>query len=282
MNDALTLRSSAEEFSTSVPDLLIAAQRLAQSVDFGGHGRKRAGMGDDFWQYRPITDGDQRNLIDWRRSARGDVEFLREREWQISAAAQFWVDNSSSMKFASGTNRTKLERARVLALATMIAMTRAGERVSVMDGSGRIGRSQAHIGEMAHSLLSNGSEPIGMANATVAIFSDFLTNFEATEQIARRIANNGDRGVLIQILDPAEVEFPFKGRIRFIEDGASWFETRKADDLQSAYLRRLAELHERLRTLSKEIGWDFLSHQTDHSPQMSLLQLSQVIGGIRS
>ena len=51
------------------------------------------GLGDDFWQYRPAQAGDSRRMIDHRRSAMGDVQFVREREWQIAQSVMLWVDH---------------------------------------------------------------------------------------------------------------------------------------------------------------------------------------------
>ena len=78
------LRHQSEVAASHLPPLLVEAQHLAGSVLLGEHGRRRAGMGDDFWQYRPVQLGDSRRMIDHRRSAKGDQQFVREREWQIA------------------------------------------------------------------------------------------------------------------------------------------------------------------------------------------------------
>ena len=46
------LRAQAEALGATLPPLLAQAEHLAATVALGEHGRKRAGMGDDFWQYR--------------------------------------------------------------------------------------------------------------------------------------------------------------------------------------------------------------------------------------
>ena len=64
------LRREAEASAAAFPALLADARQLASTVILGAHGRRRAGMGDEFWQYRPATATDARRTIDWRRSAR--------------------------------------------------------------------------------------------------------------------------------------------------------------------------------------------------------------------
>ena len=75
MSDPLTLRADAETLAAPFPRLLAAAEQLASTVLLGDHGRRRAGTGDDFWQYRPAQVGDAARMIDWRRSAMADTEF---------------------------------------------------------------------------------------------------------------------------------------------------------------------------------------------------------------
>ena len=95
------LRHQSEVAASHLPPLLLEAQHLAGSVLLGEHGRRRAGMGDDFWQYRPVQLGDSRRMIDHRRSAKGDQQFVREREWQIAQTVHLWVDQGASMRYAS-------------------------------------------------------------------------------------------------------------------------------------------------------------------------------------
>ena len=55
----------AESVSRSLPALLLDAERIANTVALGAHGRRRSGMGETFWQYRRFRDGDAPTAIDW-------------------------------------------------------------------------------------------------------------------------------------------------------------------------------------------------------------------------
>ncbi len=46
------LRQRAEALAATLPPLLVAAERVAATVAQGVHGRRRAGMGESFWQFR--------------------------------------------------------------------------------------------------------------------------------------------------------------------------------------------------------------------------------------
>src|SRR5215212_1459197 len=102
----------ARSLADSMPRLVLEARRIAASVIHGLHGRKRAGSGENFWQYRRFVWGEEARRVDWRRSARDDHLYVREREWEAAHTMWIWPDRSPSMAFSSSTQReTKLERA---------------------------------------------------------------------------------------------------------------------------------------------------------------------------
>jgi hypothetical protein len=90
------LRARAEALGQTLPPLLAEAEMLASTVMLGEHGRRRAGLGDEFWQYRPAHQGDSARMIDWRRSARSDTHFVQEREWQAAQSVTIWIDPAKS------------------------------------------------------------------------------------------------------------------------------------------------------------------------------------------
>jgi uncharacterized protein (DUF58 family) len=60
----------AAELASRLPDIVIRAREVAATVVHGAHGRRRAGTGENFWQFRPFGAGEAAHRIDWRRSAR--------------------------------------------------------------------------------------------------------------------------------------------------------------------------------------------------------------------
>ncbi len=156
-----SLRARSEAEAARLPALLALARHLAGSVLLGQHGRRRAGLGDDFWQYRPVQEGDQRRQIDWRRSARSDTEFVREREWQIAQTVMMWVDGAASMRFSSDKNLPqKADRAQLLALAAAILLDRGGERVGLTGHALPPRRGAAQIARLAGMLAGAEARPI--------------------------------------------------------------------------------------------------------------------------
>ncbi|MCH2096402.1 MAG: DUF58 domain-containing protein, partial [Rhodobacteraceae bacterium] len=254
----------------------------------GDHGRRRSGLGDDFWQYRPLQPGDSLRQIDWRRSAKGDDQFIREREWQIAQSVLLWVDRAASMRFASSkTLPTKADRARVLSLAIAILLIRGGERVGLTGWSLPPRRGDVQILRLADAICADQSEDYAppdarglLPHAQALFVSDFLGDIGPIEAALTKAADRGVRGVLVQVLDPSEEEFPFTGRTIFESVGGSLaHETLKAGDLRNRYLDKLAHRKDHLDRLCRVSGWQFSTHHTGNSAQTALLWIYRALEG---
>lgn len=269
------LHGAAQTLADPWPACLAAAEHLANTVIWGDHGRRRAGQGDDFWQYRPAQPGDPARSIDWRRSARADQTFVQDKEWQISQAVQVWVEPGATMAFGSHPV-TKGDRARILTLALTLLLLRGGERVGVL-GAARPKSGRPQIEEvLAHLKDSAAADSVpvpayAMARAHLVLASDFFSRWGAVETLVSRAADAGALGTLLMVLDPEEVAFPFRGRTVFESpSGAARHETQQARDLQGRYLDRLAARQDQLAALARATGWRFRIHQTDHSAAIAL------------
>jgi uncharacterized protein (DUF58 family) len=276
------LRAEAAGLAGPLPPLLAGAEHLATTVILGEHGRRRAGLGDTFWQYRPAMPHDEARSIDWRRSARSDAAFVQDKEWQIAQSVILWVDQSAAMSFTSAPALPpKGHRARILALAAAILLVRGGERVGLTGLRLPPRRGNAQIERLADILSrSEGADygspdTDGMLPHSRAFFvSDFLGDMAPVEAALTRAADRGVRGALLQVLDPQEEAFPFDGRTIFESMGGTLVhETLKAADLRDRYLARLADRKARLAHLAAATGWQYHCHHTDTAPAAPLLWL---------
>ncbi len=288
MSPIAPLRAKAEAEAARFPALLARAEHLAGTVLLGEHGRRRSGMGDDFWQYRPVQAGDELRHIDWRRSAKSDGQFLRQREWQIAQSVTLWVDGAASMRFSSDNALPeKSDRARLLALAMAILLNRGGERVGLSGANLLPRRGEAQVERISLALLHDDEadygapETTGMLSHGRGVFlSDFLGEIGPVKDALTSAADRGVRGVLYQILDPAEESFPYRGRTIFESVGGSLaHETLKASELRDRYLARLAARKDELQALCIATGWQYGLHRTAESAQSALLWLYNAIDG---
>ncbi|MCU0816261.1 MAG: DUF58 domain-containing protein [Cypionkella sp.] len=288
---SLDLQSRAEALGAALPALLAEAEMLAATVMLGEHGRRRAGQGDEFWQYRAAAPGDSSRMIDWRRSARSDGHFVREREWQAAQSVTLWVDPARSMTFTGDKTRApKADRARLLALALAVLLLKGGERVGLAGEAAPPRPGRAQIVKLAALLAGEAEEAdygtptaTGMASHGRAVFlSDFMGDLAPVEAALTAAADRGVRGALIQVLDPAEEEFPFHGRTVFESMGGSLrHETQQAGDLRARYLARLAERKDTLAALARAVGWHMTTHHTGQPAQSALLWAYTALQGGR-
>lgn len=278
------IRHQAEEIASAFPPLLIEAERIAHTVAAGLHGRRRAGPGESFWQHRAYAFGDPVSTIDWRQSARvSDRLYVRQNEWDAAAAVWIWRDASRSLDYASMSDLpTKRRRADILAIALAALLAHAGERIGLIADEPRLfhGRNAAArffealgVDVYKDSASSPPPFPIG-AHARIVFISDFFTDIDAISAAAARAAALGSKGVLLQLVDPAEEAFPFKGRTEFENpEGAGSLIVGDAGALRETYQREFAAHRESLIGLCYRFQWTFIMHRTDAPAATALFSL---------
>ncbi len=297
-NNAPQVRHEAESAASHFSAMLLEAERMAQTLSAGLHGRRRAGPGETFWQHRPYGFGDSVSSIDWRQSARAaDRLYVRQNEWEAAAAAYLWRDPSHSLDYSSRKGaHTKRMRADILLIALTILMSQAGERIGLLSGgAGRESRrpfqgrsAPERILEALH--VDQFDDPAGAppvtatpAGARVVLVSDFFTAPEQVERSVSMLAASGAKGVLLQVIDPAEEEFPFDGRVEFLDlESADRITFGQTGTLAKAYKEKFAAHRSALESLAQKSGWTFLAHRTDRSPQTALLALFTALGDMRA
>ncbi|CAM5764909.1 DUF58 domain-containing protein [Bosea minatitlanensis] len=277
------------DLAARLPRLILEARRVSASVH-GIHGRRRAGPGETFWQYRPLVAGESAARIDWRRSARDGHLFVREREWEASHTVWLWIDRSASMGFASSlAQASKIDRALVAGFALAETLVEGGERVGHL-GLTRPLASRNIVELLAQAIVADrkGAEddlPPAAALPRLAdaiIVSDGLS---PSDSLARRIAamsSSGARGHVLLIADPIEETFPFTGQAELfdLEDGLT---LRVGDALSwgEEYRQRLAAHREAIREACRKAGWTLTLHRTDRPASEAVLRIASLVAASR-
>jgi uncharacterized protein (DUF58 family) len=286
-----SLRHRAEEEAAALPPLLVAAERIAATIAQGVHGRRRVGQGETFWQFRQYEPGDAAARIDWRESAKSQRLYVRETEWEAAQSVWLWRDASASMDYSSaaylagGDWPTKRERAELILVALASLLVRGGERLTLLGTgmtpmSGRVALSRMvdviERGDPQGALPTTGLpaiEPLPRA-AQLVLIGDFLVPLEETHRVVSGFAAAGVVGHMLQILDPAEEDLPFDGRVRFegVEERDELLVSR-VETIRDAYAGRFHEHRAGLQAMCQAVGWSFSAHRTDRPPYLALLAL---------
>ncbi len=263
-----------------IPDLLVEARKVASNVFAGWHGRRKRGIGEDFWQFRPYVPGENMAAIDWRRSARDDHVYVRDREWQAAHMVWLWVDESPSMLFKSQTARvSKQSRSLVVAFALAELLARSGERLGWLGVSRPITSRHAaeRLGEALIAMPPQTRFPAGTEvrnHSDVVLISDFLQPLDEIADRIRSMARNGARGHLVQVVDPAEEDFPYAGRVEFTDpETGERLTAGNAQALKSGYGALFSQHIEEVRALARSFSWSHTLHHTDKLASQALASL---------
>jgi uncharacterized protein (DUF58 family) len=272
--------SRARLRASLVPDLLVEARRVVNTVIGGWHGRRRRGIGENFWQFRPYVDGEAMARIDWRRSARDDHTYVRDLEWEAAHTVWLWSDPSPSMLYKSASAVVSKEsRALVLILALAELLSRSGERIAwpgLTDPFTARNGAERLAAQLVHAPTGRGNPDLSTIRrfSDVIIASDFLEPVEDIKAWLDVLARHGARAHLIEVADPAESEFPYAGRTEFTdpETGAK-LTAGRAELLRDDYRVLYAARRDELASWCRRLGWSYTVNHTDRLASEALVAI---------
>jgi len=220
---------------TADPDLLarigaleLAARHIVDGLLAGSHRSPQHGFSVEFAQHRDYVPGDDIRHIDWKVFGRTERFFLKQYELETDLALWLLVDASESMRYTSG-GRTKYECACLAAaalahlalkqsdsvgLATFDAQIRALLRPGSRPGHGRDllrilaegpGNGTSRIEPVLHAAAERFNR-----RGIVAIFSDLFDDPVEVLAGLRHLKFLRHDVIVFHVLDPAEIEFPFR------------------------------------------------------------------------
>lgn len=274
-------RKQSEDLASRYPALLSQARRISANVVHGIHGRRQAGMGESFWEFRHAGASDTAADIDWRRSGKSDELFVRETEWEAANTILFWRDGSVGMDWSSDPQLpTKRDRASVLLTALAIALLKGGERCMVPGISDRPGSGMAAIERISREIILETTDPAAIAqagrmrHARLILASDFLDGEATWHERFAHISATGLPVTLLHIADPQEEDFSYTRHTRFRAPGANErLDFGRPQMVRDVYRQRYAQNRQAITGIAQRNGWEVFSHRTDHAPADIFLAL---------
>lgn len=266
-------RVKAERLAQTLPPLILAAENLVNAFDMGVHGRRRAGTGEDFWQFKQYGPDDPTTSIDWRQSAKREHIYIRQKEQETAETVWIWRDTSQTMDYGSDSaEQSKLDRATLLSLALALSLSKSGEKFGLIGqaekastGPASFNRFVGRVSEIQSPSLIDLKFADQLSNkSTVVLISDFLVDPSEISQMVSHFVNLGCRGFLMHVADPVEADLPFDGRTRFLpmtegDDITLGRVEVVRDDYQSLFNAHRQELLE----IARKVSWDYSFHRTD-------------------
>ncbi|HSW45616.1 MAG TPA: DUF58 domain-containing protein [Phycisphaerae bacterium] len=289
------------------PDVIAKVARLDLRARFivegflsGLHGSPFQGFSVEFSEHRKYERGDDLRLIDWAVYARTDRFFVKKFDAETNLESYLLVDTSASMNYPAPADALRAGRLSKLDYAICLAAALGWLMIHQQDAVGlarfdsrvrmflpaRSKRSQLTriIGQLAAVQPSPDRADRGLPEALHAVadrvpkrslmivLSDFLADADATVRGLHHLRFRGHDVILFQVLDWAEVSFPFERPGTFMDPETGLRVTGEPDAVRAGYLRALRDWTDRLRREAAAVRADFAQVHTAMSFDRALMQ----------
>jgi uncharacterized protein (DUF58 family) len=283
--------------------LELKARGIVDGYLSGMHRSPHQGFSVEFAEHREYTPGDDLRYVDWKVYGKRDRHYLKRYEEETNFVCELLLDVSDSMRFRSDTvPLSKLEYGKcVVAALTYLILrqqdavglaTFAGDIESCARASGRAAQLKQVVQVLESIPDAAGSRPLtqtlshgetmetesGPPFATplhalaerlprrslVVVLSDFFCELEGLHSALQHFRHSRHDVILMQIVDPAEQEFPYDQPV-ILQD----LESRAAEmidprSLAATYRQEFEQFQYELRSLCGQLEFDYLCLRTDH------------------
>ena len=292
--------------------LRLRAKAIAAGNYAGMHRSRRRGPGIEFGGQRPYVPGDDLRFIDRRSLLRHDRLMIREFETETDRALWLVLDASRSMAFfGSGEEAkrqalgAKLAYAAVMAAALGRIATASHDPVGLRWlGDNALRDLPPAFGPLAYerlvavleqaradALLQHDGKRVerlvqGLANrakrgSVVVVFSDLLDLPERAQDAFAALGTRGRALVVVQVLDPVELELSFRGKVRLRAMEGQAEVVTDADAVRADYQERLAALSQGWRARVEAVGGRLLLCDSSRDPALAVREVLQAIAEAR-
>jgi uncharacterized protein (DUF58 family) len=284
------------------PDVIQQVARLDLKARFivegfisGLHDSPYYGFSSEFSEHRRYTIGDEVKNIDWNVFARTDKFYVKRFEAETNLDCHILLDASESMAYAHGRAISKLEYAIYMAAALGYLMIHQQDNVGLITFDEDVTRvvparcKRSHLvavlGVLAASMRHRPSRLAACLHRAadmlrkrglVILFSDMIPaegeDQQAVLDALRHIKYRGHDVICFQVLDHAELTFPFSGPAQFVDVETLSPVLADADAVAAAYRQEVSDFVARYRTACLDDGVDFV--QVDTAEKFDTVLLS--------
>lgn len=263
----------------SLGNLGLTARQVVDGLFAGQHRSPHRGYSIEFAEHREYTPGVDPRHLDWKILGRRDRLFVKQYEEQTCLRCYLLLDASASMGYRHLGTMSKFEYACYLAATLAFLMKKQHDAFGlIVHGESvrnlippRQGRSHLRVVlEQLENVTPSGETDLVATfhelaetmkrRALVVVLSDLFSGNADAGELLEAIGHMRHRKhevIVLQILDRAEIEFPFDNAGE-IED----IETRRtisadAEAIRQHYLEQLQRYMDTIRTgcLRREVGY---------------------------
>ncbi len=272
--------------------LVLGSRWTAEGGRAGRHSSVLKGASVEFRDHRDYVQGDSLRHLDWKVFGRSERYYIKQFQEETSLRVHLVIDASASMNFKHSGHITKYQFARELTAAAAYLASHQQDSVGLVIYDDQVRQwlptkgGSRHIRHFLESLAVH--EPAGRTDTgkalealaegmarrgLVMMMSDLLDDPDAVFRALAHFRRRGHDVVLVQILDPAELDLPFEGVSDFID-----METGDRLEADAALVRRsyreaINAAIESFRARCGSLHVDFRIATTDRTPADFLNEL---------
>jgi uncharacterized protein (DUF58 family) len=258
----------------------LQARTIVEGYMAGEHKSPFRGFAIEFAQHREYVPGDDTRHLDWKVLGRSDRYYIKQYEQETNFVAHILVDGSESMQYGSGAV-TKFEYARVMAacLTYLILLQRDAASLAIFDSNIKSFYARTDNLSSIHDVMRllavfkpEQTTAIGSVLNEMArqvrrrgifmLISDCFDEVDDILQGLQHLRFSGSEVIVFHVLDPFELQFPFKGSVEFQGlEGGQKILTRPSE-LRKTYLAEFNGFVEKLRTGCERNGCNYVQVNT--------------------
>jgi len=270
--------------------LELKARTIVEGYVSGWHKSPYHGFSVEFAEHREYVPGDDLRYVDWKVFGKSDRYYLKQFDEETNFTCQILVDTSESMAYRSeAATWSKLDYARQLAAALAYLIVRQQDAVGLATFDRTVGRllrpasTPMHLRQLC-SLLEQ-AEPAGESaigpilhelaerfkrRGVVVILSDFFDDPAEVLLGLKHFHHRRHDVLLIQVIDPAEQDFPFTEPTLF--HGLEQWPDEMTDPraLRAAYRAEFAQFTRTLQGGARDMRMDYHLVRTDQPFETAL------------
>ena len=266
---------------SKIGSLDVVARQVVEGLRIGMHRSPARGISSEFTAYRQYVPGDDVQHVDWKSYARSDRYYIKLYEAETNFVSNLLLDVSSSMTYGSG-DITKLEYAKYLAASLAYLIIDQGDSagIGIFDGELQnyiqpksnmgvlvdISRELEQVEPKPRTdigqVLSNFAHRMSRRGVAV-LFSDMLDNTDAFIKGINHLRFRGHNVIVFHILDPAELNFPFKGTSKFVGLEEEGDIITQPDRLRDRYLDEVERFVSGIRAACTKAQVDYVLVNTE-------------------
>lgn len=261
--------------------LTLGSRFTVEGTLAGAHRSPLKGFSVEFADYRQYVPGDDLRHLDWRAYGRNERLYIRQYDEECNLRTYLLLDASRSMAYAhEGLSKYQFASKLAGALAYVTVNQQDSVGLTIFDSQVRVqlpARSGAeHLRLLAERLFehspANGTDMAQTLHrlaetvrrrALVVIVSDLFDDLERIHRALAHFRRRKHDVVLFHVLDPAELEFPFRdvGLFEDLETGESLITNPR--EVRQAYQAAVAEFMQSCRGICAGLDVDYVLATTD-------------------